>query len=198
MIGQTLLPLRLKRRYRMERPPDFLLSPEIVAVVLLDDLTQDAETGQRLCFGTMSQLGAVGEQPELLIINSLAGRVVVRRCWITTDSTQVVTIARPTVATAGLTAGTNKQFRDMRIPGSPQTVLGFKSTAAPDANTPFWEHELLANTPQLVELNMILFGGTPGDAGPGGEGSRSIMFLGNTTGTNLRVTLEWDEGTPET
>jgi len=198
IIQTPEIALKLFRRFRLDRPPDSLLSPEVVPVVVVDDLTDYNTSGaDRRCMGISVQGAVAAEFAIAVLVNSLPQRLHVTAVTISTPTGQNVAIARPTQAIVGLTAVVHKAFVDFRVPGQPQAVNSVDTVVALPNRRVMWDEPVLASSPVRLPLDVTLFGGEPGAEGPGGAGSRALLVSAGTVNTELRVSWEWTEGVQE-
>jgi len=182
--------LRLQRRLGLANPPDSVLGPETVGVIVLDDLTQEGTT--RRCRGAIVQAGVVAEAPMIALTHATpAGtirgyRMNVVAVTIGIDGTANVSVSITGAAIAGLTLTGDTSFTDLVRSGRPASQLGSLTDAAPPtvAVTNIYQLRLDNNITQRFPLNVFM-----GD----GVFQNSIVVTSTTTNTPLRVSFEWTE-----
>jgi len=194
LINNPSLGLRLKKFCQLTALPDSVLAPEIVGTILLGDLTEGAT--DRLCMGSRSIQAAGGQFPLVGIRNQPAAgaprdvAVRVTRIWVTTDTTQLITIAF-TGAGLGAWSQGQKAFLDLDQVGAPSTEVGGDGEVAEPADARLAEIRLLANTVLEFPINFLM--GTVN----AGLFQNSLFVFGFTADTNISATFAWTEFSPD-
>ena len=198
LLNVPSLALKLLRRYRLTALPDSVLGPEIVGVVLLDDLTDYEEKGgfNRICYGAISASGAAGLTLQVALVNTLRERIRVTDVWVSFVSTSAFRIIRPRGPLTGFVDGGSKTFGDFRLPGEPQAVIQSVAKALPPrSNVWLGFGGDVARVPIHVPVNVTLEGGPPGVTVE--PGARALIVHPDEFNIPFTVTFRWIEGIPE-
>jgi len=162
------------------------ISPELVGVVIVDDLSKPEETTTGLIRPAVGShtLGAPGAgdfnhiqlfNPAGSLVDLFAEGVIVG-----TDTDQLLHIRISDSALATLIASTSKTFRDRRVSGEPFAEVRSDTPAGLQGETSVVVN-LLASDPIIIPLGFTL--------GPG----QDVMVATGTANTTLRVTFYWEE-----
>ncbi len=184
---------KLMRFLRLTTPIDSVLAPEMVGVVLVEDLSAPLGDQSRGCMGSLN-IGAVAAEFPLIALVRVgapaAYDLVVSECHFSVSASSQVDIILPTAGLTGLAAGATS-FTDFEIPGQPTSQLGGDTQVAVPAGRILWGGLVLANTIYRVPLNLRI--GTVGD----GVGLSSVFVVGRAVNTKLRAGFTWDESAPQ-
>lgn len=185
---------KLQQRYRLQELPDGVLAPEVVPVVLVDDLSAFLEETERPCLGTAFVSATVGQFSQVAYISrGTKGtyKSVLRGVLVSVGAATDIIIRRasPTIAwTIFVTESFTRTFQEFGVAGLPQDFIGAAANAALEAGTDFVRVQMPANTPRYIPLNLSL-------AGPRFT-NRAIMVAAATVNIGCRCTFYWTEGTP--
>lgn len=180
---------KLQRQYGLTRMPDSVLAPEIVPVVLVHDLSQDAfDDVVRNCIGMTSTAAVAAEFPMSILgqpTPSLGGPIVIDRLYVSSDTSQIVQIARPDVSLVStLTQTSNKLFTDFDTPGQPGAFMMTGTDPVAPSRTTVANIRILADTPAIYEPRggiKVATNGVP------------LLVLGLAANSQLQVNYEWRE-----
>lgn len=176
---------KLQRAYGLQRMPDAILSPEIVPVALVDDLSKSPAGTERGYIGRLDITPAVGEtalhsfgmpdgsdQPLLLEAIQVVSTVDAR-----------VDVSVPLANIAGINFRNTKQFTNFALPGTPTAAIGDVSLAALPARRFFAVVRILALTPTVIPLNILIWG----------PENRSIVVNTGSADVPLQANYFWTE-----
>ncbi len=198
LVNVPSLAQKLFRRYRLVTPPDSVLGPEMVPVVILDDLAkyEEAKGFNRVCYGAGAFAGAAGQTLQIALINTLRERIHVTDVWISFVSVSAFRIIRPTAALAGFVSSGSKTFADFRLTGQPQALIQTAAQGLPSRRNLFMGFGGdPARVPVHVPLDVTLEGGPPGVTIE--PGARAIIIHPDEQNIPATVTWRWVEGIPE-
>lgn len=185
---------KLQRGLRLTELPDAILAPEIVGVILLEDWSAPLSDDARGCAGGSLQAAVAAEFPMISLVRVGAPPqydLVVNGITISSTTTQRVGIQLPTVGLTGITVSSDTAFLDRDVPGRPTSQVGRLTGAAILAGPFIWEGFILANTPVQVPVAIRLGSTTDGDGNP------NLIVIGETLNTNLLVSFDWEESSPQ-
>ena len=189
--------LKLYRRFRLESVPDSLLAPETVPVVIVEDLVgYNITGGERECRGSTGQGAIIAEFALSGLVNFNPNAVIkATGVWLSSTTSQLMTLLRPTVGIVGMTNSSDKSFMDFRISGEPQASVQRQSIVALPAGRAMWELRILAETPIYIPLDITL---DRSEVSPmGAMPDRAVLVACSVANTNLFVSWEWTEGAQE-
>lgn len=175
---------RLATQYGVKGSPEFSLSPEIVGVSILDDLTaagiQDA-TFPKPAMGIIDVGGGTFRSVAAIVAQAGAGVLIkVRRVFVRVGTAGALQFKMPSAVT-GLSASTDKAWTDGRLAGAPSAFIGSKDAVADAAPVILNVRGLTASTIEVVG---------PWVLGTQEAGGDSLIV--ETTGTNVGLTFSWD------
>ena len=190
LIQSPTIARRLQQFLRLTNLPDSILGPEIVGVVVVEDLSQTGDQVRGCSAGTVVNAVAA-EAPffALIRIGPSGLDVVVNRLIFASSTAQNITVRRAAVI-AGVTqvAGT---FDDLDLPGRPTSFFGQDTAVGLPAGTDFQVYRIEANQPQVIEVNIRLGNDEIDPPGIGG-----IVIGGLTVNTDLIGGFGWVESEP--
>jgi len=190
LIQSPSIGRKLMRALRLTAPPDSVLAPETVAVILVEDLSSPLSDISRGCGGAINVAAVAAEQAHIgLIKTSDDYDLVVTDVVIASSASQGIEIGLPTVDLTGLTLSGETAFLDRATPGRPSTSIGGDTAAALPAHIAIWRGRILANTTYRFRINVRL--------AATGSGRASIMILCNNTNTQLEGGFWWTESDPQ-
>lgn len=180
--------LKLFRRYRLEVQPDSVLAPEIVPVVLVDDISA-AQIGRK-AYGFGDQAAVVGQLGECVLVNNSRGNTHVTAVTITSSGSPVIfDLVRPTVGISGLASSGSTSWAEGDTPGRPTNPVGIRTVAAHPAHRVL-NRIRLDNASVRLPLDYYLGVGV-------GAGQRTIAVFCQTANQIVRVSWEWTELQPQ-
>ena len=189
--------LKLYRRFRLESVPDSLLAPETVPVVIVEDLVGYNISGaERECMAGLGQGATVAEFSIVGLVNFNPNEEIrVTGVWLSSSSTQMLSLLRPTAGIVGMANSPDKSFVDFRIGGEPEASVQSQTIAVIPPGRLMWVGRVLPDSPVYVPLDLTLKKSevSPMGAMPG----RAILAVANTANSGLFVGWEWTEGIQE-
>lgn len=155
---------RVRRRYSMKGDSGIAtLSPELVGVVLLDDLTgpEDQDVAIiRPAIGETQQAAVGGEQGHCQLLNPADSGTFVQVEAVLVILATAGTIIIGEHATALTSNGTNKVFRDQRVAGTPLAETRLQTNAGGLTDQDFARLALpAANESILIPLDLFIGAG---------------------------------------
>ncbi len=196
IIQNPSVGLRLKKFLGLTHLPDAVLAPEVVATVLVEDLS--GGTLLRKCMGGVNEGGTPGNISLVALRNTPAlgsprdVQVRVTRAIITAaDSTQRVDVHITGAPLGALTAGV-KGFADNDLEGFPASEVGSTTPAAPPASRLLVPLDLTVSVPFVLDLDYLL-----GALGIARDFQNSIFVASSSLDTRLKVAWFWEESNPE-
>ena len=183
--------LKLYRRFRLESVPDSLLAPEIVPVVLVEDLSEYMVEGTgRRCMGHTT-VSAVLAERGFAILGNVGEETRVRVSHVTmhVNTPTTIDILAHTQTSIAIAPGT-KAFLDRRVRGAPQSTIGFGAEAVPPVGIIIWSGSLTSKDPRRIPIGMLLGSGEF-------AGNSRIVVIAANENVGFSVTFEWVEGIPE-
>lgn len=194
LIQNPALGRKLQRSLRLIELPDAVLAPEIVGVVLLDDLTGPLSDEDRGCAGISGVAPVAAEFAIVTLIRvgaPSAYDLKVTRVHLWSDTTQTIRIAVPTVAITGLVVSGNTSFRDFTLPGRPTSQVGGDTQVLIPAGRELYTIRVLADVTVFVDVDIRI--GTIGDPGD----LTGLMVAAETANTRLNAGFDWTESAPQ-
>ncbi len=185
---------KLQRALRLTELPDAVLAPELVGVILVEDLSAPLTDIERGCHGAVNRAAVAAENSIIVLVRVGAPAeydLKVTEIFFTTDTTQLIFIRVPTVAVVGLSVAPNTTFTDQNLPGRPTSQLASDTQVAIPAGRNIWIGRVLANTPVRIKTDIRI--GTIGR----GEDLTSIMIAANAQNNELTGGFVWTEAQPE-
>ena len=181
---------KLQRQLRLTELPDSLLAPDVVPVILVEDLSAPLVGTAFGCVGAEIQSSVVGEFPMITLTAFGPYQCTVRRLNLSANTTMILTIAVPTVSLVGMTTSPNTSFNNQGIAGRPASILGTDTKVAIPARRDLYVMRLLANTVWEFEVDIDLAGSndTPGEV-PGSN----IMIFSEVANTAISAGVDWVE-----
>lgn len=194
LIQNPTLGRKLQRSLRLTGLPDSILAPEIVGVVLLEDLSAPLSDEERGCMGATVRNSVVGENSIIVLtrVGAPAGYdLVVTEVHFSTQTAQLIGIGLPTAGVLGLTPVVDTSFVDFGIPGRPTSQLGSDTQVGPPPFRRLMEFEVLASVTYIIPVNIRI--GTIGD----GNDFTSLMIHCDSVNTSLAGGFKWVESAPQ-
>ncbi len=192
-IQTTDVGRKLQRRYQLTGPPPTpFLGPELIPVVLVDDLTGIdilEATFERPCWAHISTGQVVGEAANHAIVNPVGSGVLATIESVVPDVESNATVLEFEFDTTVVAnAFTLRGFRDSRVIGNPACGM-LADTAVATASTG-WQVQFNSGDP-LVSITKIPLGWVlaPGTA---------FIMKANRNNEAIRSSWEWTERLLET
>lgn len=158
VIQRPEVGLRLAQRYGIESI-DSILAPEIVPVVLVDDITRESAADRLECMGYVLGSGADNTWIGYATRQSSA---TIHRLELYTSATAVIEIRvaadNPADDFSGFAVQTTKAFLDRQVAGVPELHQGFKNLAGTTVGTLVKRIAVPALTMMTIPLEMYLPG----------------------------------------
>jgi len=183
---------KLQQALGLTHQPDGILGPEIVGVILLEDLSEPLSDVERGCMGGGSQAAVALENSFIALTRQLAnprGTIRITGAFISTSVDMRVMIRTPTVDLTGMT-DIPASFTDRKIAGAPSTLFQRDTTVGLPTGGQLWRGLVLANTPVQISLAVKL--GNLAD----GTGRSSILIGCETVNAELSGGFYWTEADP--
>lgn len=115
----------------LTHPPDSILAPELVGVILVEDYSKELDELTRAAAGSITQAAVAGQQSNCFIMaDDGAEFFVLDRIIVRADITTDISVIVPNVLLAPLTTAKG-QYRDLALIGRPQAEMGAFTGAAP-------------------------------------------------------------------
>ena len=129
LINTPSIARKLQRALRLTRTPDSVLSPDVVPVLLMEDLSQmqvNPGEEERPCLATVEMSAVAGMRGYAAAIKppDYQNRVVVDSVQITPDFEDVFYVMKTASTWDLYTNETTKHFRDLQLDGKPGTIIG--------------------------------------------------------------------------
>lgn len=161
LIQRPAITRRLQRALGLTSVPDGVLAPEIVGVVIVEDLSRSLDAEEiRPCMAGADSVALAGERSHITISRRSASVEVV--CTGVTFSSPVTSHFQLILPTALVTVVVPRgQFNDRTLPGRPSSDVGVGTLVAGVTGNRILELVVLANDPVHIPLNIRL--GAPGD-----------------------------------
>ncbi len=194
LIQSPTIGRKLQRNLRLTELPDSVLAPEIVAVIIAEDLSAPLGDQERGCMGSVT-VQAVAAENSIVVLTRAGAPAgydlrVTAVSW-TSPVTQLIRLTMPTVAVTGLVLTTNTGFTDFTLPGRPTSPLGGATPVATPAGRILFQGRIEQDTTFRLPVDIRL--GTIGD----GNDFTSLMVVAVTANTVLRASFEWTESAPQ-
>lgn len=190
LIQNPNITRKLQRALRLTELPDGILAPEIVGVILVEDVSAPLSDIERGCLGATNLQADVGEFPLIALIkvgDPSPYDAVVKQVQVTCVNNQRVQLCRPLVPLTGLNVSPDTSFEDFNLPGRPTSQLNTSTVAAIPTRVVLYDIDLIANTTLFIDLEIRL--------GPvDGAGSTGIFIVGFNAAGILRGGFKWTEG----
>lgn len=133
LIQAPEVALKLLERYRLSGLPDSILAPEIVPVVLVDDLTRESSADRLECSGWCDTVAAAATYGWIGVATNQSSAWLhrVELYCATSDCTVSVrpSGSAPADSFSGYTVVGTKGYLDRNLPGVPELHLGHKAPA---------------------------------------------------------------------
>lgn len=193
MIIQTIDPGRaLQRLYRLQRLPDTTLAPEIVPVVVVDNLATPTPWDQpdrRPGVGYTLQVAAAGEFAIIALVAPPQVDVEVTRVVISSTTAGTVRIRRPLATLTGLGATSTPAWMDGELAGRPSTFVQADSVVALPTGRTLFLSNIAANETIVLPFSVRVPGFRPGQT----PGSNAILVDHSTAVATMTVGYEFIE-----
>lgn len=193
MIIQTVDPGRsLQRLYRLQRMPDTTLAPEIVPVVIVNDLATVSPWDQpdrRPGVAYTLITAAAGEFPIIALVAPPQTDVEITRVVISSATAGIVRIRRPLATLTGLGATSTPAWNDGELAGRPSTFVQADSVAALPTGRTMFLSNIAANQTLIVPISIRVPGFRPGQI----PGSNAVLIDHQTAVAALTVGYEFIE-----
>lgn len=183
---------KLQRSLRLTELPDSVLAPEIVGVVIVEDLSDPLSFESRGCAGMATVAGVAGENGLVSLVRvgaPAAYDAVCTAIWfhsLGTASFRILGVG----GSGTLTVSPQTVFTDFSVPGRPTSQVGFDTQVGSPSTRIMWEYRGLANTTMRIPTNIRL--GTVGD------GLDFVSLTVALLSANVQFTagFEWTESAP--
>jgi len=185
---------KLQRGLRLTELPDSILAPELVGVILVEDLSAPLSDEERGCMAA-GGAGAVAAEFSLLALVRVGAPaqydLTVTSMHFSSTTAQQIRLIVPTAGIVGLAASANTQFKDFNTPGRPTSQFGIDTQVAVPAGRVLLRYEIEASVTYRVKLQIRL-----GTFGIGPQLS-SLIMVAMTANTLLLGGWEWTESAPQ-
>lgn len=184
---------KLFRKLRLTALPDGVLAPEIVGVIVLEDLSAPLNEEERGCRGAVQASNVAAENSIITLVRVGAPATYdleVTRIFFSTATTGEIRVIVPTLGLSGIVASNDKTFSDQKLPGQPASQLGVINQVGLPAGRNIWRGTVLANTPIMLDVNIRI--GTIGQA----DELTSIIIGAVTVNVTVRGGFQWTEAAP--
>jgi len=191
LIQNPTISRRLQTNLRLTHPPDSILAPETVAVIIVDDYTSPIDDESRGCAGA-NVVGAVAAERGLcglIRVNPNQYDLVVSGVMVTCQTAQLFDLRIPTVAVTGPTPSGNTNFVDFNLPGRPSTQLVVDTNAVAIVGRNLLTFECDGLNPVIIPLGIRIGTGDP-------VGSDTIILQSQSNNLPFQVSWTWTEGPP--
>ncbi len=154
--------LKLQRALRLTNPPDSVLGPEIVGVILVDDLTKGGRGTIRKCAGVGSAGAVVAETAIITLTHATAAgqpREYLATCTrvIVSSSVNVtVNIAITGAPVVGLAVSGESAHLNLDNPGRPTSPIQQGNEAVVVANNQLYRCRVGANDTKIIDTEIFL------------------------------------------
>lgn len=178
---------KLQQGLRLVALPDAVLSPEIVAVVVVEDFSAPLSDISRACIGSEAFGSAVAQLPIISMVrvgNPAPYDQIITKVFFSSENDQAVHVVRPSAAVVGITISDNTGFTDFNLPGRPTSQLGFFEGSFP-AGINILQARVLAGVFYQFDLNVRM--GTVDGFG------NALLIVGSVANTVLFGGFEWTE-----
>jgi len=190
LIQNPGLGRKLMRALRLTTLPDSVLAPEIVGVILVEDLSAPLSDIDRGCMGSISIGAVVGENAFSALVRVGAPArydLVVTKVTLSVSAATRFVIAVPTGGIAGLAASGDTNFTDFDIPGRPSSQLGSDTAVGLPAARDIITGKILPDTHLQIPLELRI--GTAGQ----GPGLSSVYCGLSNANVSFQCSWEWTE-----
>jgi len=191
LIQNPSIARKLQRFLRLVDFPDSVLAPEVVPVILVEDLSPPLSDIERGCRGATSVGPVAAEFPLLVLVRAGAPArydAKILEIHVSSDTDQEIRIIVPTAGVTGLAISGQTSFIDFEAIGRPTSQMGSDTQVAIPAGRQLFSWLALSSTLYRVPMNLRL--GTIGVAGE----LTSVMIAGVTANTRIVGGFEWVEG----
>lgn len=179
---------KLMRGLRLTTPPDSVLAPETVSVIIVEDYSAPLTGVSFGCFGSVTQAPIAAEFSLVTLRRIPQMRVKVTKVHVGVDTDTTILISNPVDGVAGLVVSANTQFTDFSVPGRPSAVMGSDTQVAIPTRRDLIRIPALAGVTYSIELDIDL--GDPNVA----PADDMIMAAAGLVNARLDCSWEWIEG----
>lgn len=191
LIQTSVIARKLQQFLRLTELPDSLLAPDVVAVIVVEDLSDPLTGDARGGVGVTRQNAVVAENSMVALTRvSNQYRLTLNKIFINTDTAQLISVIAASPPLTGMTPSINTSFTDMKTPGRPSSILSLDSKVAVPPGRQLWRSRILASTPVTVEIALDV--GAPDDELP----LTDVVVVGEALNTALTVGFAWTESPP--
>ena len=179
---------KLQRQYGLQRLPDAVLAPEVVAVTIVDDLSSGDLS--RICYGRSIQVAVAGQNSVVSFSAQNSGTLCrLTDLWVRCNAANTSCQFRRESAgsLAGIvTAHNNKRFSDFSIPGQPSLEVADGSNVGLPAGLIMGVYETTGTGTEHVPFEVTL---DPGQ-------DDAFFIVANAVNVTLEVMACWIEQQP--
>jgi len=191
LIQTSVIGRKLQRLLRLTELPDSILAPDVVPVIVVEDVSDPLVGDARGCAGAAEQQPVAAEASIVSLVRvSRSYNLKVTKFWFSSPNNNQISVIATSPPLTGLTATINTSFRDFSLPGRPSSTLGIDSLAAVPPGRILFRGRVLANELHVVEIDFDI--GAPDDTLP----LTDLSIVAEIVNTALTAGFEWTESPP--